>query len=116
LTTSELTARAIRQINRARPHVLLVGIGNPAQERWIHTHRHELDVPVCMAVGGLFDYWAGNVSRAPQWLRDVGHEWLWRLWQQPRDKAKRYLVGNPLFLVRILRQAWIDRRHFRKIC
>ncbi len=109
LTTPEVTARAIRQINRARPHVLLVGMGNPAQERWIHAHRHELDVPVCMGIGGLFDYWAGNVSRAPQWLRNLGHEWLWRLGQQPGEKAKRYLVGNPLFLMRILHETWLSR-------
>ncbi len=43
------------------------------------------------------DFWSGRVSRAPQSLRRLGHEWLWRLWQQP-DKARRYLLGNPLFL------------------
>jgi N-acetylglucosaminyldiphosphoundecaprenol N-acetyl-beta-D-mannosaminyltransferase len=112
LTTAELTADAIHQINQARPHVLLVGMGNPLQERWIHRHQHQLKVPVCMAVGGLFDYWAENVTRAPQWLRNLGHEWLWRLWQQPRDKAERYLVGNPLFLIRILRETWIT--HYRR--
>jgi N-acetylglucosaminyldiphosphoundecaprenol N-acetyl-beta-D-mannosaminyltransferase len=109
LTTADLTAAAIRQINQSQPHVLLVGLGNPLQERWIHTHRHVLKVPVCMGVGGLFDYWAGNVARAPKWLRGLGHEWIWRLWEQPADKAKRYLVGNPLFLMRILREAWLRR-------
>jgi N-acetylglucosaminyldiphosphoundecaprenol N-acetyl-beta-D-mannosaminyltransferase len=110
LATPELTARVIRQINLARPDLLLVGMGNPRQERWILDHQYELKVPVSMAVGGLFDYWAGNVSRAPQWLRNLGHEWLWRLGQQPKDKAKRYLVGNPVFLARILREAWASRR------
>lgn len=102
------TARLIRQINRSRPDVLLVGMGNPIQERWIDAHRHRLKVPVCMGIGGLFDFWAGNVSRAPRWLRNLGHEWLWRLWQQPRDKANRYLLGNPLFLMRVVRDAWIS--------
>jgi N-acetylglucosaminyldiphosphoundecaprenol N-acetyl-beta-D-mannosaminyltransferase len=110
LTTADLTARVIRQINRARPDVLLVGMGNPTQERWIHHHQHLLRLPVCMGIGGLFDYWAGNVTRAPQWLRSLGHEWVWRLWQQPADKAKRYLVGNPRFLMRILWDASINRR------
>lgn len=109
LTTPELTARAIRQINRARPDVLLVGMGNPLQERWIHAHRHELEVPVCMAVGGLFGYWAGDLRRAPRWLRNRGAEWLGILLQQPH-KARRYLLGNPLFLIRILREAWTTRR------
>ncbi|MCE5267937.1 MAG: WecB/TagA/CpsF family glycosyltransferase, partial [Planctomycetaceae bacterium] len=57
-----------------------------------------------LGIGGLFDYWAGNVSRAPRWLRRIGHEWVWRLFQQPRLKARRYLIGNPLFLTRVLRE------------
>jgi N-acetylglucosaminyldiphosphoundecaprenol N-acetyl-beta-D-mannosaminyltransferase len=99
----ESSARVIARINAARPDVLLVGMGNPLQERWIHDHLAELRVPVCMGVGGLFDLWGGGVSRAPAWLRRIGHEWIWRLLQQPRDKARRYLLGNPLFLARILR-------------
>jgi N-acetylglucosaminyldiphosphoundecaprenol N-acetyl-beta-D-mannosaminyltransferase len=95
---------AIAQINAAKPDVLLVGMGNPIQERWIHEHLTELKVPVCMGIGGLFDYWAGNVSRSPEWLRRIGHEWLWRLYQQPMLKARRYLVGNPLFLARVIRE------------
>jgi N-acetylglucosaminyldiphosphoundecaprenol N-acetyl-beta-D-mannosaminyltransferase len=109
LGDGRLSAEVVRRINQARPDLLLVGMGNPIQERWIHGHRHELKVPVCMAVGGLFDFWAENVSRAPKWLRRLGHEWLWRLRQQPRDKARRYLVGNPLFLVRVLRERWAVR-------
>ena len=101
LADEEANFRVIRQINESRPDLLLVGMGNPRQERWIHEHRRWLDVPVCMGVGGLFDFWSGIVSRAPERLRSLGHEWLWRLWQQP-DKARRYLLGNPLFLARVL--------------
>ncbi len=72
--------------------------------------KRALQVPVCMGIGGLFDYWAGNVSRAPQWLRSLGHEWIWRLYQQPRDKMYRYLVGNPLFLARIIRERLSKRK------
>jgi len=96
-------AAALEKINAARPHVLLVGMGNPLQERWIAANQSRLRAPVCLAIGGLFDYWAGNVSRAPQWIRRIGHEWIWRLYQQPFDKARRYLIGNPLFLWRIFR-------------
>ncbi len=99
------TAQVVRQVNAARPDVLLVGMGNPRQERWICEHQAELRVPVCIGVGGLFDFWAENVSRAPRWLRAIGHEWVWRLLQQPVEKARRYLLGNPLFLLR----AWADR-------
>lgn len=96
------TSAAIDQINAARPDVLLVGMGNPVQEEWIHKHLPRLTVPVCLGIGGLFDYWAGNVSRSPEWLRRFGHEWIWRLYQQPMLKARRYLIGNPLFLARVL--------------
>jgi N-acetylglucosaminyldiphosphoundecaprenol N-acetyl-beta-D-mannosaminyltransferase len=96
-------AAVIRQINRARPALLLVGMGNPCQEQWIDQHRHELEVPLCIGVGGLFHYWAGELRRAPAWLRGWGAEWLGILCQQPH-KARRYLLGNPLFLWRILRQ------------
>jgi N-acetylglucosaminyldiphosphoundecaprenol N-acetyl-beta-D-mannosaminyltransferase len=104
LTDDAMTASAIEQINATRPDVLLVGMGNPLQEQWIDRNLPRLDVPVCMGIGGLFDYWAGNVSRAPNWLRRCGHEWLWRLYQQPALKARRYLIGNPLFLARVLRE------------
>ena len=105
LGDSGRTECAIRQINRARPDLLLVGMGNPLQERWLHDHRRHLRASVCMAVGGLFDFWAGNFSRAPVWLRRLGHEWLWRLAQQPGAKARRYLWGNPLFLMRAVRES-----------
>lgn len=93
----------IQQINQARPHLLLVGMGNPLQERWIIQHRHQLQVPLCMAVGGLFGYWAGQLTRSPRWLRRLGAEWIGILCQQPH-KARRYLLGNPLFLWRIWRE------------
>lgn len=106
LTDDVLASAAIEQINIAQPDVLLVGMGNPLQEQWINRNLSRLRVPVCMGIGGLFDYWAGNVSRAPRWLRRLGHEWLWRLYQQPALKAHRYLIGNPLFLARVLRERW----------
>ena len=87
LTDEALVSAAIDQINAARPDVLLVGMGNPLQERWIHQHLPRLNVGVCLGIGGLFDYWAGNVSRAPAWLRRLGHEWLWRLCQQPPSEG-----------------------------
>ena len=99
------TAEVLRQIAAARPDVLLVGMGNPLQEQWIHAHRARLDVPLVIGVGGLLNFWSGNVPRAPAWLRRFGAEWLFVLWQQPH-KARRYLLGNPLFLARILGDWW----------
>ena len=96
------TADVIAQVNAARPDLLLVGMGNPLQEHWIHRHRHLLEVPVAIGVGGLFGYWSGDLQRAPAWVRRAGIEWVRILLGQPH-KWRRYLLGNPLFLYRMLR-------------
>jgi N-acetylglucosaminyldiphosphoundecaprenol N-acetyl-beta-D-mannosaminyltransferase len=93
-------ARVVAEINESRPHLLLVGMGNPIQERWIDRHLAELRVPLSMAVGGLFDYWADVIPRSPLWVRKIGYEWLDKLIRQPH-KARRYLLGNPKFLARV---------------
>jgi N-acetylglucosaminyldiphosphoundecaprenol N-acetyl-beta-D-mannosaminyltransferase len=93
----------LEDIARAKPDMLLVGMGNPLQEKWIHDHRDRLDVPLVVGVGGLFDHWAGNLERAPAWVRRAGLEWLQLLIQQPK-KARRYLVGNPVYLYRVARE------------
>ncbi len=99
----------VEKINASRPHLLLVGMGNPKQELWIHAQRERLAVPLCMGIGGLLDYWAGDLVRAPAWLRRLGFEWLHLLLAQPR-KFRRYVFGNPLFLVRLARVKWLGRR------
>jgi N-acetylglucosaminyldiphosphoundecaprenol N-acetyl-beta-D-mannosaminyltransferase len=105
LAGENLTAEVLRRIAAAQPDLLLVGMGNPLQEQWFHAHRRELDVPLVIGVGGLLNFWSGNVPRAPAWLRRWGAEWLWVLCQQPH-KARRYLAGNPLFLARVLKDWW----------
>ena len=92
----------IEQINGARPHLLLVGMGNPLQEQWIDRHLSTLRVPICMGTGALFDRWAGNLPRAPEWIRRLGHEWAHILLMQPH-KWRRYLLGNPQFLWRMMK-------------
>jgi N-acetylglucosaminyldiphosphoundecaprenol N-acetyl-beta-D-mannosaminyltransferase len=91
----------IERINAARPHMLLVGMGNPVQECWIAKHRQRINVPVSIGVGGLFDHWAGSLKRAPAWVRRNGFEWVQLLLQQPH-KWRRYLLGNPKFLFRMV--------------
>lgn len=101
---------AIEQINNSGADVVLVGMGNPIQERWIERWKSEIKAPVCLGIGGLFDYWAGNVERAPQWVRKIGYEWAWRLYQEPGAKARRYLIGNPLFLYHITRERLLNSK------
>jgi N-acetylglucosaminyldiphosphoundecaprenol N-acetyl-beta-D-mannosaminyltransferase len=95
------TNSVIDAINAADVDLLLVGMGNPLQERWIARHRARLEVGLCAGVGGLFTYWAGDLDRAPCWMRRVGIEWLHILRRQPQ-KFQRYVLGNPLFLLRLL--------------
>ena len=93
----------IEKINAARPEVLLVGMGNPIQECWIHDNRARLTkVRLAVGVGGLFDHWGGVLKRAPRWVRRNGFEWMQLMLQQPH-KWRRYLIGNPKFLMRVAR-------------
>lgn len=92
----------LTRIRAARPDVLLVGLGAPRQERWMQSHAAATGATVTMGVGGLFDYYSGNIPRAPLWMRRSGLEWLFRLLQEPRRLARRYLIGNWVFLTRVL--------------
>ncbi len=93
-------AAVLDRIHAAAPDMLLVAMGNPLQERWIHDQLPALRVPVSVGVGGLFDHWAGNLRRAPRWVRGLGVEWVQILLQQPA-KWRRYLLGNPKFIYRL---------------
>lgn len=95
--------RAIERINASGAQIVLVGLGVPAQELWIARNRHRLDAPVVIGVGGLFDYYSDRIPRAPRIVRAVGCEWAWRLAQEPRRLARRYLLGNVEFLMRVAR-------------
>ncbi|MFQ6058833.1 MAG: WecB/TagA/CpsF family glycosyltransferase [Anaerolineae bacterium] len=70
-------------VRAARPHVLFVAYGAPAQDRWIARNLERLGVPVAMGVGGAFDFIAGVAVRAPVWVQRLGLEWLHRLWHEP---------------------------------
>lgn len=91
----------IKHINDSHCDILLVALGSPIQESWILEHRDQLKCQTILAVGGLFDFYSGDISRSPLWLRELGLEWVWRLIQEPKNKFYRYVVGNPLFLFRI---------------
>ncbi len=104
LQDATVSAAAITSVNAARPHILFVGMGTPIQERWISEHRHELDVPVVWAVGAVFDFIGGFQRRAPHWMLDHHLEWLHRFWVDPKRMWRRYIVGNPLFVWRVMMQ------------
>jgi N-acetylglucosaminyldiphosphoundecaprenol N-acetyl-beta-D-mannosaminyltransferase len=102
LTNDQIISEVIRDVNTSRPDILLVGMGSPLQEKFIHRYRSRIEVPVCWSVGALFDFVAGIVPRAPKWMLDNGLEWLFRLLYEPRRMWNRYLVGNTVFLLKII--------------
>jgi N-acetylglucosaminyldiphosphoundecaprenol N-acetyl-beta-D-mannosaminyltransferase len=89
----------IADINAKSPDILLVGLGSPLQEKWIARNAPNLHAGVCFAVGGLFDFLAGEYHRAPSWTRRIGAEFVYRLAQSPSSKWQRTFVEAPLFLL-----------------
>lgn len=100
--SEEESSVVIQDINRANPDILLVAMGVPLQEKWAAKHIDELNVRVCFAVGGLLDFMSQRVPRAPLWVRSIGMEWAWRLLQEPKRLWRRYLIGNLMFMGRVL--------------
>ena len=84
------TERLIAAVGAARPDVLLVGLGAPKQELWVHAHRDRLAADVTLCIGATIDFLAGNVRRAPRWMQRTGTEWLYRIAREPRRLAGRY--------------------------
>jgi N-acetylglucosaminyldiphosphoundecaprenol N-acetyl-beta-D-mannosaminyltransferase len=91
-------ADVAERIGRLGRAVALVGMGTPLQERWAWRHLAGRPGLTVLTVGGLFDFFSGRVRRAPVAWREIGLEWAWRIKEEPRRLARRYLVGNPLFL------------------
>lgn len=99
----EETGQVIKKINDSGADILIVGFGAPLQEQWIDQYSSQLDASVLIGVGGLFDFYSGRIPRAPLWMRQLGCEWVWRLGQEPKRLWHRYIVGNPLYLLRALK-------------
>lgn len=96
LTAAE-DAEAAARINAAKPDLVWVGLGAPKQENWMAAHAGRINA-VMAGVGAAFNFEAGNIARAPEWMQRHSLEWLWRLSQDPGHLLKRYLVTNTKFL------------------
>lgn len=101
-----LEQTVIDTINRLKPDILFVGFGMPLQEYWIDEHLDQLDVRAVFPFGATLDYHSQKVSRCPAWLVDWGFEWLFRFLLEPQRMFGRYIVGNPVFMSRILYQVF----------
>lgn len=94
----------INLINQAKPDVLIVGFGMPLQERWLLENWGNLNVKIALTGGAVFDYVSGELRRAPTWMTDHDFEWLGRMLIEPNRLWKRYVIGNPVFLWRVIMQ------------
>ena len=95
----------VRQINGSNATVLVVGVGAPKQELWISKYKDQLpNIKIFLAVGAAIDFAAGNKCRSPQWMSEMGLEWLYRLLSEPRRLWKRYLIDDVPFIWLILMQ------------
>jgi N-acetylglucosaminyldiphosphoundecaprenol N-acetyl-beta-D-mannosaminyltransferase len=99
----EILTEVLQSIANAEPSIIFIAFGAPKQEYFIREHIKALGIPVAIGVGGSFELLAGIRKRAPQWAQSVGMEWAFRLAQEPRRLAKRYLVGNSVFSYYALR-------------
>lgn len=97
------TRRMLAAIYAARPDALFVGLGTPKQEKWIARNLPRLEVPVSIGVGASVDMLAGDVRVPPPWMTEVGLEWLFKTWQEPRRFWRRYLIDDPVFFWWVLR-------------
>lgn len=93
----------INAINTANPDLLWIGMTAPKQEKWTYSHWNELNIHCHVGtIGAVFDFFAGNTKRAPQWWQEHGLEWLYRLIKEPRRMWRRYIIGNTVFLWHML--------------
>lgn len=104
---SEENQSVVALINHCRPDVLLTSFGMPLQESWLRENWNDIDARIALPGGACLDYMAGKLKRPPKWMTNYGFEWLGRLYYEPRRLWKRYLIGNPLFFLRLF--LWIGR-------
>jgi N-acetylglucosaminyldiphosphoundecaprenol N-acetyl-beta-D-mannosaminyltransferase len=97
--TAEEDDAVCEMINQARPDFLWVGLGSPKQDVWISEHREKIRGTIMVASGATFDFFSGRIKQAPQWIRESGFEWLYRLSKDFRRLWVRYLVYNFIFVV-----------------
>ncbi len=109
--TPDEDAAICREIAASGADIVWVGLGTPKQERWMHAHVGRVGAPVLVGVGAAFDFLSGTKRQAPRWMQRSGLEWAFRLANEPRRLARRYLTNNPRFVWRIAQQAMGMRRY-----
>ena len=94
--------KMIKYINRKKTEVLWVGLTQPKQEKWVYENYSKLNVKFIGSIGAVFDFYAGQVKRAPRFLQILGFEWFYRVLQDPKRLWKRYFYSNFNFFLKIV--------------
>jgi N-acetylglucosaminyldiphosphoundecaprenol N-acetyl-beta-D-mannosaminyltransferase len=107
--TSQEAPSIVDLINRSGAEILIVGMGMPRQEKWIQEQFNALKPRLVLNAGSCFDFIAGTKKRCPSWMGKVGIEWLFRLAIEPQRLWRRYLIGNPVFIYRIIKSRLLKK-------
>lgn len=107
-------AAYIEKINDSNPHVVLVALGCPKQEMWMSRHYKEIN-SMLLGIGAALPVFAGVMTRCPQWLRDNGMEWAFRLLQEPRRLFKRYFISNFIFIYLFMKELFLIKLGIKTI-
>lgn len=100
-TTEEEDRKNVEEINRAKADFVWIGLGAPKQEKWMAEHQGKVE-GLMVGVGAAFDYLAGNIKRAPEWMQKNNLEWFYRMVQEPKRLLKRYLCTNIRFILYVI--------------
>jgi N-acetylglucosaminyldiphosphoundecaprenol N-acetyl-beta-D-mannosaminyltransferase len=106
----EESARVVEKVAVARPNILFVCFGMPLQEHWACRNLQHLSANVVLFGGSTIEYASGRKKLAPSWMSQHGMEWLFRLFQEPGRLWRRYLIGNPVFIMNVLLQLFREGR------
>ena len=110
MSADHLVKKYKEEIKNVNADIIWVSLGFPKQELFINTLCNEIDTPInFVGVGAVFEWVAGTKKKAPEWIANMGFEWLLRLFQDPKRLYKRYLIDNTLFILYFLRQVFFRR-------
>lgn len=104
----------IRMLKRSQSHILFVGLGNPKQEEFISKYKDDYKIAVSISIGGTLNFVAGEKIMPPEWIKDIGLAWLFRMVQEPRRLWKRYMKDDTKILGLVRKEKKINRAKKRE--
>lgn len=99
--------KMVSAVNQFEPDVLFIGMTAPKQEKWAYNHFENINAKHICSIGAVFDFFAGTVKRAPNWMIKLGLEWFFRLLMEPRRMWRRYILGNFKFIYFVIKEKFV---------